>query len=41
MTDWLFWLVAGLWWLLGAPLMMGGMLYLAYWMAEKRKDKKK
>ena len=37
MTEWLYWTLAIAWWLVGAPLMCFLMLWLAYWLAERRK----
>ncbi len=40
MFDWLYWTLTLAWWLAGAPLMCFGMLYLGYWLAEKKPNRK-
>ena len=39
MPEWLYWTLAGAWWLIGAPLSAFLMLYLAYRLAERPKRK--
>ena len=37
MSEWLYWTLAFAWWLIGAPLGCFLIMWLAYWLAERRK----
>ena len=37
MSEWLYWILTFAWWIVGAPLMCFGFMWLAYWLAERRK----
>lgn len=35
----LYWTLTIVWWLLGAPLLLFGTMFLAYWLAERKNNK--